>query len=144
MGLWIGGMAVLDFVEAPVRFGTGLLTRNQAVGLGQEIFARFNRVELGLALLALAGSAVVRTPRWSVSVVGAMVILAAVQAGVLTPAISHLAQGLDFVHRTPGDPRYASIRALHTAYAALEVVLLGAGLAVLAAWARPEGRREAT
>jgi hypothetical protein len=63
-----------------------------------------------------------------------------VQSVYLTPSITRLASGLDFVHRTPGDPRYAAIRPLHTTYALLEMILLVSGAVVLAAWARA-GRR---
>jgi len=139
IALWIGGMAALDFIEAPVRFTSPLLTRNQAVGIGQEIFARFNRVEVVLAAIAAASGMLAPGPRWTVWLLWLMLALVLVQAAYLTPAITRLAHGLDFVNRAPGDPRYAAIRPLHTAYAVVEVIVLLAGAAVLAAAAR--GRR---
>jgi hypothetical protein len=63
-----------------------------------------------------------------------------VQTFYLTPEITRLAAGLDFVNRTAGDPRYAAIRMLHNLYAALEVAVFAGGIAVLAAWASA-GRR---
>jgi uncharacterized membrane protein len=140
IALWVGGMIALDFVEAPVRFTSPLLNRNQAVGIGQEIFVRFNRVEVALAIVALAAAIAARSARWTIGLVGLMLALILVQATYLTPAISRLASGLDFVNRTPGDPRYAAIRPLHTAYAVLEVIIFLAGIAALAAWARLERR----
>jgi uncharacterized membrane protein len=140
VALWIGGMAALDFIEAPIRFATPLLTRNQAVGIGQEIFAAFNRVEVALSVIAVASATVAAGPRWTLGLLVLMLILVLVQSVYLTPSITRLASGLDFVHRTPGDPRYAAIRPLHTTYALLEMILLVSGAVVLAAWARA-GRR---
>jgi uncharacterized membrane protein len=140
VALWIGGMAALDFIEAPIRFATPLLTRNQAVGIGQEIFAVFNRVELALSAIAVASATVAASPRWTRGLLVLMLMLVLVQSAYLTPSITRLASGLDFVHRTPGDPRYAAIRPLHTTYALLEMILFVSGAVVLAAWARA-GRR---
>ena len=138
LAFWIGGMAVLDFVDAPVRFA--LLDRNQAVRLGQALFERFNRIELGCALVALAAALVAQSERWTIWVLVVMFVILIAQATYLTPAITRLAQGLDFVHRAPHDARYAAIRPLHTAYAVLEIALFVAGITVLVAWTRP-GRR---
>ncbi len=134
VAFWIGGMAALDFIDAPVRFASPLLDRNQAVGIGQVIFARFNRVELVLGVIALGAAALARSPRWAIGVLTLMLVLVLVQTAYLTPAITRLAQGLDFVHRTPGDLRYAATRPLHTAYAGAEMIVMTAGIAVLASW----------
>ena len=134
VALWIGGMAALDFLDAPARFE--LLNRNDAVRVGQVLFERFNRVELALAVIALCAAWLARSAQWTIWLTALMLILVAVQSVYLTPAITRLAQGLDFVNRVPGDPRYDAIRPLHAAYAALEVVVFAAGVVVLAAWAR--------
>ena len=140
LALWIGGMAAIDFIEAPLRFGNGVITRNQAVALGQLVISRWVRVELGLGIVALVCSLIMAAPRWAIWLLTMLVAIVAVQAAYLGPAITHLAHGLDFVQRTPGDPRYASIRHLHTAYAVLEVVVLvGVGV-LLATIVRPEAR----
>jgi len=138
LAFWIGGMAVLDFVDAPARFA--LLDRNQAVRLGQALFERFNRIELALALVTLAAALLAQSARWTIWLLVVMLAAVVAQATYLTPAITRLAHGLDFVHRAPHDPRYVAIRPLHTAYAVLEIVLFVAGVIVLAVWARP-GRR---
>jgi len=137
VALWVGGMAALDFIDAPLRFTTPALTRNQAVALGQAVFVRFNRVEVVLGVVAVAAAAAGRSARWTLAVAALMLVLALVQTAYLTPEITRLAAGLDFVHRTPGDPRYAAIRGLHNAYAALEIAIFVGGIAVLAAWAVP-------
>lgn len=134
IALWIGGMAALDFIDAPLRFATPALTRNQAVLLGQAVFARFNQIEVACGVAALAAAIAARSPRWTVVVTAVMLILAAVQTFYLTPEITRLAAGLDFVNRTPGDPRYAAIRSLHGLYAAVELAIFAGGVVVLAAW----------
>ncbi len=135
VAFWIGGMAALDFIDAPVRFASPLVDRNQAVGLGAVLFARQNRVELVLGVVALVSAVLARSARWTVGLVALMLVCVAVQAVYLTPAITRLSAGLDFVHRTPGDPRYAAIRPLHNTSAGLETVALAGGIAVLAGWA---------
>jgi hypothetical protein len=140
MALWIGGIAALDFIEAPLRFTSGVLDRNQAVGLGQVVIARWIRAEWALGVIVLVASIAAASPRWWVWLVVAMLAVVTVQGAFLAPAITRLAQGLDFVQRVPGDSRYASIRHLHTAYAILELVVLATGTIVLAASARPAKR----
>jgi uncharacterized membrane protein len=134
VALWVGGMAALDFIDAPLRFATPGISRNQAVALGQAVFSRFNRVELALGIVALAAAAPARSARWTIVVAALMLALAAVQTFYLTPEITRLAAGLDFVNRTPGDPRYAAIRSLHNLYAALEIAVFAGGIAVLIGW----------
>lgn len=133
--LWVGGMAALDFVDAPLRFATPALSRNQAVALGQAIFVRFNRIEVICGIVALAAAAAARSARWTIVVTALMLALVLVQTVYLTPEITRLAAGLDFVNRTPGDPRYAAIRSLHSVYAAVEIAVFAGGIAVLACWA---------
>lgn len=134
VALWVGAMAGLDFIDAPLRFATPALTRNQAVALGQAVFARFNRIEVACGIVALAAAIAARSARWTVAVTAVMLALVAVQTFYLTPEITRLAAGLDFVHRTPGDPRYAAIRPLHGTYAVVELVIFAGGIAVLTCW----------
>ena len=140
LALWVGGMAALDFIEAPLRFTSGVIDRNQAVGLGQVVITRWIRAEWALGVLVLITSIIAASPRWWVWLAVAMLAVVTVQGAVLAPAITRLASGLDFVQRVPGDARYTSIRHLHTAYAILELVVLAAGAVVLAASARPATR----
>ena len=135
VALWIGGMAALDFVDAPLRFAAPALSRNQAVALGQAVFARFNRIEVACGVAALAAAVAARSARWTVAITALMLLLALVQTLYLTPEITRLAAGLDFVNRTPGDPRYAAIRSLHSIYATVEIAVFAGGIAVLAGWA---------
>ncbi|HEV2438855.1 MAG TPA: DUF4149 domain-containing protein [bacterium] len=140
VALWVGGMAALDFIDAPLRFATPALTRNQAVALGQAVFARFNRIEVACGVVALAAAVAARSARWTIVVTALMLALVLAQTLYLTPEITRLAAGLDFVNRTPGDPRYAAIRRLHGMYAVVELAVFAGGIAVLGRWAAP-GRR---
>lgn len=140
MALWVGGMAALDVIEAPLRFTSGVIDRNQAVGLGQAVITRWIRAEWALGVLVLVASIIAASPRWWIWLVVAMLAVVTVQGTVLAPAITRLARGLDFVQRVSGDSRYTSIRHLHTAYAILELVVLAAGMVVLAASARSAKR----
>ena len=79
VALWVGGMAALDFIDAPLRFTTPALTRNQAVALGQAVFVRFNRVEVVLGMVAVRAAAAGRSARWTLAVAALMLVLALVQ-----------------------------------------------------------------
>lgn len=140
LALWIGGTAAFDFVEAPVRFGSGIIDRNQAVGLGQVVIAQWVRAEWALGAIVLASTLLAASPAWSAWLVALMLAVVTVQGAYLAPAITVLARGLDFVQRAPHDSRFASIRQLHAAYAVLELIVLVAGAVVLAASVRPARR----
>lgn len=136
MALWVGGAAALDFVEAPLRFGSGIIDRNQAVALGQVVITRWIHAEWALGGIVLVASLVTASPGWSVWLVVLMLVVVSVQGAYLAPAILQLSRGLDFIQRVPHDPRYATIRHLHTASAALEILILVAGAVILAASSR--------
>lgn len=140
LALWIGGMAALDFVEAPLRFGSAIIDRNQAVALGQVVLTRWIRAEWALGVIVLVASLVAAGPAWSVWLVVLMLAAVGVQGAYLAPAIIQIGRGLDFVHRAPHDLRYVSIRHLHTASATLELFVLVAGAVILAASVRPARR----
>jgi hypothetical protein len=140
LAVWVGGAAALDFVEAPLRFGSGIIDRNQAVALGEAVISRWVHAEWALGAIVLLASLVAASPGWSVRLVVLMLVLVSVQGAYLAPAIVQLSRGLDFIQRVPHDPRYASIRQLHAASAAIELLVLMAGAVVLAASARPANR----
>ncbi len=140
LAFWVGGGAALDFIDAPVRFAAGVIDRNQAVGLGQLVIGRWIRAEWALGVVALAASLVVAGPAWVTLLIVCMLVVVTVQGAYVAPAITELSRGLDFVHRMPQDPRYASIRHLHIAYSVCEVAVLLAGVVALAATARAARR----
>lgn len=140
LAFWVGGGTALDFIDAPVRFAGGIIDRNQAVGLGQLVIDRWIRAEWVLGVVALVASLVAAGPAWVTVLIGSMLVVVTVQGAYLAPAITALSRGLDFVHRVPQDPRYVSIRHLHTAYSACEVAVLLAAAVALAATARTARR----
>ena len=140
LAFWVGGGAALDFIDAPARFGGGLIDRNQAVGLGQLVIGRWIRAEWGLGVVALVASLAAAGPAWVRVLIASMLIVVTVQGAYLAPAITRLSRGLDFVNRVPHDPRYASIRHLHSVYAVCELAMLLAVAVALAAIARAARR----
>jgi hypothetical protein len=135
LGLWVGGTAAIDFVDAPARFKTPGLDRNAITAVGRSVFQAWSRYELGVAtitaataLLATRGeeggtrTAALVTPMWALSVV---------QFTLLQPRMRALAEGLDFVNRDPNEPRYAAHRKVHGAYMAADGVKFLLGLAAL-------------
>jgi hypothetical protein len=130
LGLWVGGLAAIDFVDAPARFKTPGLDRNAITQVGRTVFRAWGRYELGVAsITALAALAARKGGGKSVALILPMWALTAVQAAVLQPKMRALADGLDFVNRDPGDPRYAEHRTYHSAYMAADGVKFLLGLA---------------
>lgn len=127
LALWVGGLAAIDFVETPVRFGTKEVDRNQIVAIGRRVFAAVNRLEvlLGLVLLPLVARKDARAVRWSVLT---MWSAAVTQYALVQPRMQRVASGLDFVERDPLDSRYRQQRQLHRPYVALDALKLAAGV----------------
>lgn len=133
LGLWVGGMAAIDFVDAPARFRTPGLDRNAITAVGRSVFKAWSRYELGLgavtvaaALLAARGEG---NGKRTAALVAPMWALTVAQSLVLQPKMRALAEGLDFVNRDEDDPRYAAHRKIHGAYMAADGVKFLLGLA---------------
>ena len=133
LGLWVGGTAAIDFVDAPARFKTSGVDRNAITAVGRSVFQAWSQYELGLgtvtavtALLAARGegngkrTAALVTPMWALTLV---------QSLILQPKMRALAEGLDFVNRDENEPRYAEHRKVHGAYMAADGVKFLLGLA---------------
>ncbi len=135
LGLWVGGTAAIDFVDAPARFKTPGLDRNAITAVGRSVFQAWSRYELGLATVTAATAllaardagdgkrtAALVTPMWALTIV---------QFTLLQPKMRTLAGGLDFVERDPNEPRYAAHRKVHGAYMAADGVKFLLGLAAM-------------
>jgi hypothetical protein len=133
LGLWVGGLAAIDFVDAPARFKTPGLDRNAITAVGRSVFRAWSRYEIILATATAATTllsarsegngkrtAALVTPMWALSVA---------QFTLLQPKMRALAEGLDFVNRDPNEPRYAAHRKVHGAYMAADGVKFLLGLA---------------
>src|SRR5215210_1147548 len=96
LALWLGGLIVIDFVEAPAKFRVAEINRNQAVAVGRAVFAALNHVEViaGAILLAtcvllmLFGKAPARFAQTVVALVSAMWLVALIQFFWLRPRMT--------------------------------------------------------
>ncbi len=133
LGLWVGGTAAIDFVDAPARFKTPGLDRNAITAVGRSVFQAWSRYELGLATVtattALLAARDASASKRTAALVTPMWALTVVQFTFLQPKMRALAEGLDFVNRDPNEPRYAAHRKVHGAYMAADGVKFLLGLA---------------
>src|SRR5262245_13687549 len=109
--IWLGGMIAIDCIEAPARFRTPGLDRNQIVAVGRQIFAAFNRAEIlmGLMLMLVSLLLLLRADGtrfldfqsgWlTIACIGLMALIALVQFLKLRPRLTELSQSLDLVNR---------------------------------------------
>lgn len=137
LGLWVGGLAAIDFVEAPARFRTEGLDRNQIAAVGRSVFRSYGKYEIGVAA-ATAGLAALAArdengagdrAKPVAALAGVMLALTAVQQGYLHPKMHALQAGLDFVNRDATNPGYAAHRKVHGAYMAADSVKFLLGVA---------------
>jgi len=133
LGLWVGGIAAIDFVEAPARFRTPDLDRNAITAVGRSVFRAFSRYELGLAaattVLSVLAARSDAKGKTTAALSSTMLALSLVQQTLLQPKMRALQDSLDFVNRDETDPRYATHRKYHGAYMAADGVKFLIGLA---------------
>jgi uncharacterized membrane protein len=144
--IWLGGLIAIDCIEAPARFRTPELDRNQIVAVGRQVFAAFNRAEIlmgatlilvSLLLLLRAddGQFLDRLSGWmAIGCLCLMALIALVQFLKLRPRMVEISRSLDLVNRDESDPRHAEMRRLHRAYIALDIVKIAAGMVALGFW----------
>jgi uncharacterized membrane protein len=144
--IWLGGLIVIDCIEAPARFRTPELNRNQIVAVGRQVFAAFNRAEIYLGTTLMTLSLLVwwraedaaflahASGRLSLLCIAVMTLIALVQFVKLRPRMTAISTALDLVERDERDPRYDEMRRLHRAYLALDIVKMAAGLIALGFW----------
>lgn len=150
LGLWVGGLAALGTIVAPVVFQKAP-SRGDAGRIFGEVIERFGWVELGLSTVVLVSSWILRKssgPRWGkVRLMWAFVLTALVAISVfgVTPAVKQASAKLGDVDRVPADdPGKVYFLRLHRASEALASVTLLGGFALLAVSAagpkpRPDG-----
>ena len=132
LGLWVGGTAAIDFVDAPARFKTPGLDRNAITAVGRSVFRAWSRYELGIATVTAATALAARDTgngKYTAALAMPMWALTVIQFTLLQPKMRALAEGLDFVNRDPNEPRYAAHRKVHGAYMAADGVKFLLGLA---------------
>lgn len=86
--LWLGMVAAISLLEAPLKFQAEGVSRNEALAIGQLVFPALNAVEsvLALGLLALLWSLRRDEPHtWRLALVTSAVLL--VQVAVVRPLV---------------------------------------------------------
>jgi len=140
---WLGGLAVIDFLEAPIRFRVPEIDRNQSVAIGRRVFAALNLLELCAGALILAATALLAlrievgaNELIAFGLVALMWLVVLVQFLWLRPRMSQLARGLDLVNRRPDDVRYAQVGRLHRVYVGCDLLKIALGIVVVALWVK--------
>lgn len=128
--VWVGLVAGISFLEAPVKFTAPSVTRAIGLDVGRHVFVVLNRVELGFAAIALVlllvgqpGTVV----QWTTVGVGAVLLT---QTLWLLPVLR--AQATSIIE---GDLQQAS-EYVHLGYIFLEVLKVGS-LACIGWWTVP-------
>ena len=145
LAVWLGGLIVIDFVEAPVKFKVAAINRNQAVAVGRAVFAALLRVEVALGVLLVIIHLLARSwaatealaSRWQTSfiVVALMLPVALLQKFWALRRMQQASEGVDLVARTAGAEVFARMRRWHLVYVAGDVLKMALGVAALALWA---------
>jgi hypothetical protein len=150
LGLWVGGLATLGTIVAPVVFQKAP-TRGDAGRIFGPLIERFGWVEVGLSAGVLVASWILRKspgPRWGrIRLVWASVLtlLVAISVFGVTPAVTQASARLGDIDRLPPeDPGRVSFLQLHRASETLASATLLGGFALLAVSAagpkpRPDG-----
>lgn len=113
--LWLGMVAAISFLEAPLKFRAPDVTLRIGLGIGRLVFRALNGVEVVFAVVLLA--AAVASPPRTVVAAAFVVVFAALglQLGAVRPRLSRRS---DQVLAGLQAPRSRS----HRVYVALEVV----------------------
>lgn len=127
---WLGMVAAISFLEAPVKFRAPGVSVRIGLGIGRLVFRALNTVEVVLALV-LVGCVVLDPP--PARVVVPVVVTVAVLVVQLAAVRPRLARRADAVIAGADVPRSRG----HHAYVALEIIKVAAlavgGILVLAA-----------
>jgi len=131
LGLWVGDIAAIDFVEAPARFRTPDLDRNEITAVGRSVFHAFSLAATitALSLVAARAGEDDGKAKTTATLVGTILALSVVQQVWLQPTMRALQDNLGFVNRDESDPRYGEHRKFHGAYMAADGVKFLLGLA---------------
>lgn len=116
--LWVGMVAAISFLEAPLKFQAPGVTLAIGLGIGRRVFRALNAVEVVLAVLLVAASAIANpgTAAWVLLVAAAVVL--AIQVVAVRPPLTKRS---DRVLAGETLPRSR----VHYVYVALELVKLG-------------------
>jgi hypothetical protein len=87
--VWVGLVLGISFLEAPLKFRAPGVTIPLGLGIGRIVFHALNRVELGLAVLVLAGAAVAASASaWPLVWAACALVVLLVQLIFVRPALN--------------------------------------------------------
>ena len=120
--IWLGMVAAISFMEAPLKFRAPNVTLPMCLGIGRVVFRALNRAELALAAVIVVAWLIDRTPTGipagiTVSFLIAFAALVA-QLLVVRPRLNRRS---DYVLSEPDLPHAQRSRG-HYAYVGIEVV----------------------
>ncbi|MBL7501919.1 hypothetical protein I6A84_40695 [Frankia sp. CNm7] len=112
---WLGLVAGISFLEAPLKFRAPGITIPLGLGIGRLVFRAVNRLEAVLAAVLLVALALrsPAAPEWGVA--AAVLIILTGQLAALRPALDRRAEQV--IAGSPPPPSH-----LHVAYILLETV----------------------
>lgn len=125
--LWLGMVAAISFLEAPLKFRAAGVDLRVGLAIGRIVFRALNTVEVAWAVV-IAAALLILAPSITVTAAASVAaVLLAAQLGIVRPRLNHRS---DLVLAGEDVPRSAS----HHAYITLEVakvialIVLSAGL----------------
>jgi hypothetical protein len=86
--IWLGMVLAISFLEAPLKFRAPGVDIPIGLSIGRIVFRVLNRVEIALALIALAAIAIGRPPSSVAGLTAAILIFLAVQLIVVRPQLN--------------------------------------------------------
>lgn len=126
--IWLGMVAAISFLEAPLKFRAPNVTLQIGLGIGRLVFRALNTIEVAFALVIGAIVVAGPTPAGVVVAIAVAVAALAIQLVAVRPALTRRA---DKVLAGSDEPRSRA----HYAYVALEAVkviaLVVAGILLL-------------
>lgn len=117
--IWLGMVAAISFLEAPLKFRAPGVTLAIGLGIGRRVFRALNTVEMGLAVVVVVALIVDRPP-WATAVAVAVAVLALV--GQLVVVRPRLRRRSDVVLADSTGATTATRSRAHYGYLALEIV----------------------
>ncbi|MDI9960766.1 MULTISPECIES: hypothetical protein [unclassified Rhodococcus (in: high G+C Gram-positive bacteria)] len=85
---WLGMVAAISFLEAPIKFRAPGVSPAIGLGIGRKVFTALNAVELVLALILLASCAVAKPAVPALTFVVLAVSVLVVQVAAIRPRLS--------------------------------------------------------
>ncbi|MDD7934335.1 hypothetical protein PH190_17945 [Actinomycetospora straminea] len=86
--VWLGMVLAISFLEAPLKFRAPGVTTVIGLGIGRLVFRALNVAELVLAVVVVVGVVLAGLPLGPAVAVGVLVVVLAVQLGVVRPGLN--------------------------------------------------------